>query len=200
MVIAGDFEPKPEGKRDKEPLIALKREAKPLSRSKSSGCHIKVLSLCIWGEARSRRRNRWAKAHCGGPRFFCRLFAFGDRAEVRSSAGRTSGAKRSFGDPTITLEAKAWLTSLSRRKAKELDYPHELWTTRAARPPRSRARSRRRAPVPGEHENGRRASSRARLVLRAIERQDVEGIRLDFVIVASDVMLAGLRIDGDRVS
>lgn len=47
MVIAGDFEPKPKGKRDKEPLVALKREAKPLSRSKSSGCHIKVLSLCI---------------------------------------------------------------------------------------------------------------------------------------------------------
>src|SRR5713226_5223600 len=39
-------------------------------------------------------------------------------------------AKRSFGEPTITLEAKAWLTSLSCRKAKELDYPHELWTTR----------------------------------------------------------------------
>jgi hypothetical protein len=47
MVIAGDFEPKPKGKRDKEPLVALKREAKPLNRSKSSGCHIKVLSLCI---------------------------------------------------------------------------------------------------------------------------------------------------------
>src|ERR1700704_2832105 len=40
------------------------------------------------------------------------------------------GAKRPFGEPTITLEAKAWLTSLSRRKAKELGYPHELWTTR----------------------------------------------------------------------
>jgi hypothetical protein len=40
------------------------------------------------------------------------------------------GAKRSFGEPTITLEAKAWLTSLSCRKAKELGYPHELWTTR----------------------------------------------------------------------
>src|SRR5216684_4642566 len=39
----------------------------------------------------------------------------------------------------------------------------------AARPPRSRARSRRRAPVPGEHENGRRASSRARLVLRRLK-------------------------------
>ena len=27
-------------------------------------------------------------------------------------------------------EAKAWLTSLACRKAKELGYPHELWTTR----------------------------------------------------------------------
>ena len=41
--------------------------------------------------------------------------------------------------------------------------------------------------MPGEHENGRRASSGARLVLRAIERQDVEGIRLDFVIVLARV-------------
>jgi transposase len=32
--------------------------------------------------------------------------------------------------PTITLEAKAWLVSLACRKAKELGYPHELWTTR----------------------------------------------------------------------
>ncbi len=32
--------------------------------------------------------------------------------------------------PTITLEAKAWLASLACRKAKELGYPHELWTTR----------------------------------------------------------------------
>ena len=47
MVIAGDFEPRPKVKRDKEPLVAVKREAKPLSRSKSSGCHIRVLSLCI---------------------------------------------------------------------------------------------------------------------------------------------------------
>jgi transposase len=33
-------------------------------------------------------------------------------------------------EPTITVEAKAWLTSLACRKAKELGYPHELWTTR----------------------------------------------------------------------
>lgn len=31
---------------------------------------------------------------------------------------------------SITLEAKAWLVSLACPKAKELGYPHELWTTR----------------------------------------------------------------------
>src|SRR6202158_4682604 len=33
-------------------------------------------------------------------------------------------------EPTITADAKAWLISLACRKAKELGYPHELWTTR----------------------------------------------------------------------
>ena len=32
--------------------------------------------------------------------------------------------------PDITSEAKAWLTSLACQKAKDLGYPHELWTTR----------------------------------------------------------------------
>ena len=48
MVIAGDYEPKRhKGKRETEPLVAVKREVKPLGRPKSNGCHIKVLSLCI---------------------------------------------------------------------------------------------------------------------------------------------------------
>ncbi len=48
MVIAGDYEPKRgRGKRNKEPLVAVKREAAPSGRSKSGDCHIKVLSLCI---------------------------------------------------------------------------------------------------------------------------------------------------------
>jgi hypothetical protein len=48
MVIAGDYEPKPgKGKRDKEPLVAVKRDAAPSARPKSSGCHIKLLSLCL---------------------------------------------------------------------------------------------------------------------------------------------------------
>src|SRR5712692_212270 len=31
-------------------------------------------------------------------------------------------------EPTITTEAKAWVADLACRKAKELGYPHELWT------------------------------------------------------------------------
>jgi hypothetical protein len=48
MVIAGDYEPKPgKGKRNKEPLVAVKREVAPSGRPKSSECRIKLLGLCI---------------------------------------------------------------------------------------------------------------------------------------------------------
>jgi len=48
MVIAGDYEPKPaKGRKDKEPLVAVRRETAPASKPKSGDCHIRVLSLCI---------------------------------------------------------------------------------------------------------------------------------------------------------
>jgi len=48
MEIAGDYEPKlPKRGKDREPLVAVKREAAPSARRKSGDCHIKVLSLCI---------------------------------------------------------------------------------------------------------------------------------------------------------
>jgi hypothetical protein len=49
MVIAGDYEPKgKDKKKDKEPLVAVKREAAPAaSKPKSSNCHVKLLGLCI---------------------------------------------------------------------------------------------------------------------------------------------------------
>jgi hypothetical protein len=48
MVIAGDYELKPPKRgKDREPLVAVRRETAPASRPKSSDCHIKVLSLCI---------------------------------------------------------------------------------------------------------------------------------------------------------
>jgi transposase len=33
-------------------------------------------------------------------------------------------------EPVITVEARAWVVDLACRKAKELGYPHEVWTTR----------------------------------------------------------------------
>jgi hypothetical protein len=53
MVIAGDYEPKGndkgkgKSKKDKEPLVAVKRDTAPAAKPKSAGCHIKLLSLCI---------------------------------------------------------------------------------------------------------------------------------------------------------
>ena len=95
-------------------------------------------------------------------------------------------------EPTITLEAKAWLTSLSCRKAKELGYPHELWTTRLLA-----RHAREHGPAEGHPclantkmavarvaaPDWSCAGSRGGGQILAIERQDVEGIRLDFVIV-----------------
>ena len=46
MVIAGDYGPKP-GKKDKEPVVAVKRETAASAKPKSSNCTIKVLGLCI---------------------------------------------------------------------------------------------------------------------------------------------------------
>lgn len=47
MVIAGDYEPKSKGKKDREPVVAVKREAASSGKPKSSSCTIKILSLCI---------------------------------------------------------------------------------------------------------------------------------------------------------
>src|SRR6266852_5929970 len=53
-----------------------------------------------------------------------------ERALVYGPMAALDDRLRSGKEPTITAEAKAWLVSLACRKAKELGYPHELWTTR----------------------------------------------------------------------
>ncbi len=84
-----------------------------------------------WVIGKIRRFSRWAKRlglhHQTVQRCVKRAVAEGPMAapDDRPRPGR---------EPTITLEAKAWLTSLSCRKAKELGYPHELWTTRLLTP------------------------------------------------------------------
>ena len=53
-----------------------------------------------------------------------------ERAVVEGPMPALDDRPRPGREPTITIEAKAWLTALACRKAKELGYPHELWTTR----------------------------------------------------------------------
>src|SRR4051794_35713372 len=53
-----------------------------------------------------------------------------ERAVVEGPMAVLDDRPRPGKEPTITLEARAWLTSLACRKAKDVGYPHELWTTR----------------------------------------------------------------------
>src|SRR6202046_794248 len=85
-------------------------------------------------------RARMLLAYREYPSFFAVAHALGvhhqtvercvERALAYGPMAALDDRPRSGKEPTITAEAKAWLVSLACRKAKELGYPHELWTTR----------------------------------------------------------------------
>src|ERR1700726_43422 len=85
-------------------------------------------------------RARMLLAYREDPSFFAVAHALGvhhqtvqrcvERALSYGTMAALDDRPRSGKEPTITAEAKAWLISLACRKAKELGYPHELWTTR----------------------------------------------------------------------
>src|SRR5712671_5498327 len=53
-----------------------------------------------------------------------------ERAKAEGALAALDERARPGKEPTITVEAKTWVVALACRKAKELGYPHELWTTR----------------------------------------------------------------------
>ena len=53
-----------------------------------------------------------------------------ERASACGPVAALDDLPRPGREPQITAEAKAWVADLACRKAKELGYPHELWTTR----------------------------------------------------------------------
>jgi transposase len=85
-------------------------------------------------------RARMLLAYRADPSFFAVGRALGahhqtvqrcvERAVAYGPLTALDDRSRSGKEPTITVEAKAWLVDLACRKAKELGYPHELWTTR----------------------------------------------------------------------
>ena len=86
------------------------------------------------------KRARILLAYRKDPSFFAVARAFGthhqtvqrcvERAVIEGPLAALDDRPRPGREPTITLEAKAWLIDLACRKAKEFGYPHELWTTR----------------------------------------------------------------------
>ena len=53
-----------------------------------------------------------------------------ERAKAEGVIAALDDRPRPGKEPTITVEAKAWVVALACRKAKDLGYPHEVWTTR----------------------------------------------------------------------
>lgn len=103
--------------------------------------------VMLGGVARSRtepaarvERARMLLAYRDDPSFYAVGRALGrhhqtvqrcvDRAVTEGVVAALDDLPRPGAAPTITAEAKAWLVALACRKAKELGYPHELWTTR----------------------------------------------------------------------
>jgi hypothetical protein len=138
-------------------------------------------------------RRQWCGSH--KPLALLKLANLSHIRNARSSIGTSPlGAKRSFGEPTA-LEAKVWLTSPSCRKAKKLGYPHELWTTRLLARHARELGPAEGHPVPNEKWPSREQPRQIDLAqaqgegaqILAIERQDVERIRLDFIIVLARV-------------
>jgi len=86
------------------------------------------------------KRARILLAYRKDPSFFAVARAFGthhqtvqrcvERAVIEGPLEALDDRPRPGREPTIALEAKAWLIDLACRKAKEFGYPHELWTTR----------------------------------------------------------------------
>src|SRR5215472_10131493 len=85
-------------------------------------------------------RARALLAYRNDPLFFAVGFALGlhhqtvqrciERAVAHGVLAALDDSPRPGREPEITVEARAWLVALACRKAKELGYPHEVWTTR----------------------------------------------------------------------
>src|SRR5437763_686354 len=81
-------------------------------------------------------------------------------------------------DPVITAEAKTWLVALACRKAKELGYPHELWTTRLLA-----AHARQHGPSAGHPSLGKLAQG---TVCKILAEQEVKPHRVRYYLEQCD--------------
>jgi transposase len=120
--------------------MAAWRRAIELSLGESDVERLRAIAQSRTEPASRVERARILLAYRQDPSFFAVGQALGlhhqtvqrcvERAVVEGPMAALDDRPRPGRAPTITIEAKAWLTSLACRKATELGYPHELWTTR----------------------------------------------------------------------
>jgi hypothetical protein len=121
-------------------VMAAWRRAIELSLGEEDTATLRLIAQSRTEAASRVERARILLAYGEEPSFFAVGRAFGlhhqtvqrcvERAVVEGPMAALDDRPRPGREPSITLEAKAWLVSLACRKAKDLGYPHELWTTR----------------------------------------------------------------------
>jgi transposase len=120
--------------------MAAPRRVSDLAIGEEELAELEIISRSRTEPAGRVCRARMLLAYREDPSFFAVGVALGVHHQtVQRCVARamTDGALAALEDrarpgrePVITQEARAWLIDLACRKAKELGYPHEVWTTR----------------------------------------------------------------------
>ena len=120
--------------------MAAWRRAIELSLGDTDTAKLRLIAQSRTEPASRVERARILLAYREDPSFFSVGRALGlhhqtvqrcvERAVAEGPMAALDDRPRPGREPTITLEARTWLVDLACRKAKELGYPHELWTTR----------------------------------------------------------------------
>lgn len=120
-------------------MTALRRVIE-LSIGKADLAQLESIARSRTEPAGRVERSRMLLAYRQDPSFYAVGHALGvhhqtvqrciERAQADGVMAALADRPRPGKEPTITAEAKAWLVALACRKAKDLGYPHELWTTR----------------------------------------------------------------------
>jgi transposase len=120
--------------------MAAWRRAIELSLTDADTAKLRVMAQSRTEPASRVERARILLAYREDPSFFAVGQILGlhhqtvqrcvERAVAEGPMAALDDRPRPGREPSITIEAKAWLVDLACCKAKEFGYPHELWTTR----------------------------------------------------------------------
>ena len=120
--------------------MAARRQAMELAIGKQGLVAVAAIARPRTEPASRVERVRMLLAYREDPSFFAVGQAVGvhhqtvqrcvERALVYGAMAALEDRPRPGREPTISAEAKTWVVNLACRKAKELGYPHEMWTTR----------------------------------------------------------------------